>query len=73
MTAKHNLELTDEEVAVLKDLIRMYAEGRKAAVKAVVAIIVGAIFSLLSWGVIHWIRTITAATGMMVLMAYIFG
>ena len=73
MDEKHNLELTDEEVAVLKDLIRMYAEGRKAAVKAVVAIVVGAIFSLLSWGVIHWIRTITAATGMMALMAYIFG
>lgn len=72
MDEKHNLELTDEEVAVLKDLIRMYAEGRKAAVKAVVAIVVGAIFSLLSWGVIHWIRTITAATSVLALMAYIF-
>ena len=72
MDEKHNLELTDEEVAVLKDLIRTYSEGKRALVKAVITIVVGTICGLISWGVAHWIRTITTASTVLATLSYLF-
>ncbi len=62
------IELSKDELSTLKDLIRMYKLGKKTAVQAIVTALVGILFSALTYGAIHWIRTIAAGAGAVLLL-----
>lgn len=61
-------ELSEDDLHALIDMARMYQLGRRAAVKAIVTAIVGALITVIGYGCVHWIKTIAASMVLAVLI-----
>ena len=49
-------QLDPDDVRSMIDLVQMYRAGRRAALKAIITALVGALVTAVGYGIVHWIK-----------------